>query len=264
MAKIVFIGMGNMGQAMLKGLLSLYRKEDLAFTETDRQKALSICESTGVAFVPDSRSLIKGADYIICAVKPQVYESVYKNLEGWLEERQIFISIAPGISIESIKARLKGVRVLRAMPNTPALVLEGMTALAYTDFLSREEEEEVAALFSAFGRYQRVEEKYMDAVVCISGSTPAYMYAFAEAIADTGLKLGLTKEDALLMVAQTMLGSAKMLLETGEHPSVLKDRVCSPGGTTIAALLALEEHGFNKAVQKAGEACYQRCLELKK
>ena len=150
------------------------------------------------------------------------------------------------------------------MPNTPALLGEGMTGVCYdAKAFDDEEKETIREIFTSFGEMCIVEERLMSAVVCASGSSPAYVYMFIEALADSAVKYGLPRDTAYKMAAQTVLGSAKMVLETGEHPGALKDKVCSPGGTTIAAVAALEEHGFRNAVIKAGDACYEKCENIK-
>lgn len=182
-----------------------------------------------------------------------------------LTKDQVIISLAPGISIQDIGARLGGgVRVVRAMPNTPALLGEGMTGVAYeAGMYSDEEKEEISLIFSSCGRMELVEERLMDAVGCVSGSSPAFVYMFIEALADSGVKYGLPRKTAYAMAAQTVMGSARMVLETGKHPGQLKDEVCSPGGTTIAGVSALEEHGLRSAVIKAADACYEKTQRMK-
>ena len=155
-------------------------------------------------------------------------------------------------------------KVVRAMPNTPALVGEGMTGVSYNkDEFSFEQRDVVDRFFNSFGKVVYVDEKLMDVIVCASGSSPAYVYMFIEALADSAVKYGIKRDDAYKLVAQTVLGSAKMVLETNEHPGVLKDKVCSPGGTTIAGVAALEEHNFRNAVIKATDACYDKCHNIK-
>jgi len=150
------------------------------------------------------------------------------------------------------------------MPNTPALVGEGMTGVSYNkDEFSFEQRDVVDRFFNSFGKVVYVDEKLMDVIVCASGSSPAYVYMFIEALADSAVKYGIKRDDAYKLVAQTVLGSAKMVLETNEHPGVLKDKVCSPGGTTIAGVAALEEHNFRNAVIKATDACYDKCHNIK-
>ncbi|MGL5436676.1 MAG: pyrroline-5-carboxylate reductase [Lachnospiraceae bacterium] len=263
--KFGFIGMGNMGFAILKGLLSSYDPAQLTFFEPGKEKAEDICARTGVTASADNKSCVVGSEYIVLAVKPQMYDKVIREIRDEITDQHIIISIAPGITIDDLMSRFaKTCRIVRAMPNTPALVGEGMTGICYDeDRFSQEEADTIQAFFCSFGKVERVDEKLMNAVVCASGSSPAYVYMFIEAMADSVVKYGLPRATAYEMVAQTVLGSARMVLETGEHPGRLKDQVCSPGGTTIAAVAALEEHGLRNALIKASDACYEKCTNIK-
>ncbi|WP_294144144.1 pyrroline-5-carboxylate reductase [uncultured Clostridium sp.] len=265
MAEIGFIGMGNMGYAILKGLLKVYGKEEIIFTDVNRERCGQVSEETGVASAADNAQCAASAKYIVLAVKPQFFAPVLSDIAGILTTDHIIISIAPGITVDSLKEKLgEDKRIVRAMPNTPALLGEGMTGVCYEPSLfNPEEQETIKAFFESFGKMQIVEERLMNAVVCVSGSSPAYVYMFIEALADSAVKYGLPREAAYKMAAQAVAGSARMVLETGEHPGALKDKVCSPGGTTIAAVSALEEYGFRNAVIKASDACYDKCTNLK-
>ena len=260
MAKIGFIGMGNMGSAILNGLLRVYKPEDLLFTAAHKEKMEAVTAKTGVVHVASNAECAKQSEYVILAVKPQYFETVFEEICPVLKEDQIVISLAPGQTIASLTERLGGkVRVVRTMPNTPALLGEGMTGMAYEESNYSEEEKAVLrGIFEACGRLEVVDERMMDAVGCVSGCSPAYVYMFIEALADGAVKYGLPRAKAYQMAAQTVLGSAKMVLETGKHPGQLKDEVCSPGGTTIAGVSALEEWGFRNAVIKAEDASYEK------
>lgn len=264
MAKIGFIGMGNMGYAILKGLLKCYDKEELIFTDVNEDRMNQVTKETGVPHAGSNAECANRCQYLVLAVKPQYYAPVLQNIMNFVTPKHIIISIAPGITIGQLKESL-GVdrRIVRAMPNTPALVGEGMTGVCYDAALfSDEEKASIAEIFQSFGRMKVVEERLINAVVCASGSSPAYVYMFIEALADSAVKYGLPRQDAYEMAAQTVLGSARMVLETGMHPGALKDNVCSPGGTTIAAVSALEEHGFRNSIIKAADACYEKCSKL--
>lgn len=265
MAKFGFIGMGNMGYAILKGLLQAYTKEEIIFTDVNRERAEQVAKETGAGYAESGALCAQEAEYVVLAVKPQYYNGVLEEIRPVLEEGQKVISIAPGISIDSLKEKLgQDKRIIRAMPNTPALLGEGMTGVCYDkEKFSEAEQKEIQVFFQSFGKMHLVEERLMNAVVCVSGSSPAYVYMFIEALADSAVKYGLPRDAAYEMAAQTVLGSAKMVLETGEHPGMLKDKVCSPGGTTIAAVSALEECGFRSAVIKAADACYEKCTNIK-
>ena len=265
MAKIGFIGMGNMGFAILQGLLKLYRPEDRLFTDVNQERMETVKKQTGVDFVESNAECANQSRIVVLAVKPQYYDAVLKNIKYAVKPEQIVISIAPGITIDSLVKKLgDGKRIVRAMPNTPALLGEGMTGVTYDRGLfTEEEEQEIRAFFQSFGRMEYVEERLMSAVVCASGSSPAYVYMFIEALADSAVRYGLPRDKAYEFAAQTVKGAAEMVLQTGKHPGELKDMVCSPAGTTIAGVAALEEYGFRNAVLKANEACYEKCEAIK-
>lgn len=261
MSNIGFIGAGNMGYAMLKGALSSISPENVGVTDRSFDKAESIAQETGVRHFESNADCVKNCKYVVFSIKPQVYENVVDEIRKFVDDSKIIISLAPNVSIEMLNGMFgKNVRVVRLMPNTPALVGEGMTGYCYDDALFNEEEKTfLADLFNSFGKAVKVSEKIMSAVVCASGSSPAYVFMFIEALADSVVKYGMSRDDAYTFVAQTVLGSAKIVLESGEHPGVLKDRVCSPGGTTIRAVEKLEECGLRNALFKATEACYNKC-----
>lgn len=258
--KIGFIGMGNMGYAMLKGILNHARPEDIVFSDASRERCMAVSKETGVLFAESNAECANVAKYLILAVKPQYYEKVLKNIENIVRPDHVIISIAPGITIDYLKDKLGAdKRIVRAMPNTPALVGCGMTGICYEDKeFDFNEKDVIDNIFSSFGKYKKVEERLLSAVTCASGSSPAYVYMFIEALADSAVKYGIPRDMAYEMVAQTVMGSAKMVLETKEHPGKLKDNVCSPGGTTIAGVSALEEYGFRNAVIKATDECYKK------
>lgn len=261
MSNIGFIGTGNMGYAMLKGAISSISPENVGVTDRSFDKAESIAQETGVRHFESNADCVKNCKYVVFSIKPQVYENVVDEIRKYVDDSKIIISLAPNVSIEMLNGMFgKNVRVVRLMPNTPALVGEGMTGYCSDDALFNEEEKTfLADLFNSFGKAVKVSEKIMSAVVCASGSSPAYVFMFIEALADSVVKYGMSRDDAYTFVAQTVLGSAKMVLESGEHPGVLKDRVCSPGGTTIRAVEKLEECGLRNALFKATEACYNKC-----
>ena len=264
MKQFGFIGMGNMGYAILKGLLKTVAPDQLIFSARNKAHMEQVAVETGVSYAADNVSCAKESSCLVLAVKPQQFDTVIGEIRGAVTEEQIIISIAPGITIENLQARFgKKCRIVRAMPNTPALVGEGMTGVCYDQALfSEEEKQTIETLFTSFGRMTIVEEKLMDAVVCASGSSPAYVYMFIEALADSAVKYGIPRADAYKLVAQTVLGSAKMVLETGIHPEQLKDNVCSPGGTTIAAVCELERTGFRTSIQSGIDACIRRNREM--
>ena len=198
MAKIGFIGMGNMGYAMLKGALAAFSPSDIIFSSPDREKCERISSETGVRFAESNAECGNNAKYIVLAVKPQMYPTVLKNIVNVVTEESVIISIAPGITIASIKNALgSNIRVVRAMPNTPALIGEGMTGVAYnaSDY-SFDERDVIDKFFTSFGKVVYVDEKLMDGVVCASGSSPAYVYMFIEALADSVVKYGIKRDHA--------------------------------------------------------------------
>ncbi len=197
-------------------------------------------------------------------MKPQFFPEVLKEIKEQVTKEHVLISIAAGITIETLRQSLASdTRIIRAMPNTPAMVNQGMTGICFSkaDF-TEEEKEIIFRFFGCYGRYEVFDEALMNAVVCANGSSPAYVYIFIEALADSVVKYGIPRDKAYLLAAQTVLGAAAMVLETGEHPGKLKDNVCSPGGTTIAAVSALEEYGFRNAIMKATDACYEKAVSL--
>lgn len=265
MKKIGFIGMGNMGYAILQGVLSKYAKEDLIFSSKSQEKKERIKTKTGVDYTEGNASLAKNCEILVLAIKPQMYDTVFLEIAKDMPSGQVVISLAPGKSIDELKSKLgDDKRIVRAMPNTPALLGESMTGISWiADEFSKVEKEGLIALFDSFGKSVVVEERLMDAVVSVSGSSPAFAYMFIDALADAGVKYGLKKSEAIQMAAQTLLGSAKMVLKSGEHPVVLKDKVCSPGGTTIAGVAALEESGFRASILAGAEAVYRKCTKIK-
>lgn len=265
MKKVAWIGMGNMATAMLKGVKTIFKKEELIFSRKDAKKREAFSKETGVEGASDNLSCANAAKYVILAVKPQFFPAVLEEIRPAITSEKVVISIAAGVECAAICEALGGkARVVRAMPNTPALLGEGMTGICYQEEeFSSEEIQTIEAIFSSFGRVKKVEERLINAVICVSGSSPAYVYLFIEALADSGVKYGLPRETAYEMAAQTVLGAAKMVLETGKHPGVLKDQVCSPGGTTIAGVAACEEYGLRNAVLKASDACYAKANQLK-
>lgn len=264
MAKIGFIGMGNMGYALLKGILRQYSKDDIVFTDVNEERMKHIYNETGVRYVQSNAECANNAKYIIFAVKPQYYDDVISNVKNIIKKDNVIISIAPGITIESLKMRIGfDARIVRAMPNTPALVGEGMTGISYNrnDF-EFAEREVIEGIFKSIGKAKFIPENLMSAVTCASGSSPAYVYMFIEALADSVVRCGLGRSDAYEFAAQAVMGSAKLVLETNAHPGILKDMVCSPAGTTIEGVAALEENGFRNAILQATKACHEKAEKI--
>ena len=263
---IGFIGTGNMGYPMLKGAVSAFGAEEVCFYDASPERRAFVKEETGASPMEDNKTLAASCRFVVLAVKPYVYPAVMEEIKEALGADTIVITIAAGVAIQQSKEALGAQRrIIRAMPNTPAMVKEGMTGICYSKDEFAEEEKQLAnAFFSAFGKVEVFEEKLMDAVVCANGSSPAYVYMFIEALADSVVKYGIPRDKAYVLTAQTVRGAAKMVLETGEHPGALKDKVCTPGGTTIAGVAALEEYGMRNAVIKATDACYEKAASMHK
>ncbi|MHB8790865.1 MAG: pyrroline-5-carboxylate reductase [Desulfobulbaceae bacterium] len=262
---IGFIGGGQMAEALIKGILSagLAGAERIMVVEPDAARQDYLRTTYSVRIARDSAELTAGSRTLILAVKPQVMARVLAQYRGQVTGEHLVISIAAGITIGALAAGLgEEVRIIRVMPNTPALVLAGASALASN---SRATAEDVAAakeILAAIGTCVEVSEPLLDAVTGLSGSGPGYVFAFIEALVDGGVLAGLPRPVAEQLVLQTVLGSAKLALETGEHPAVLRGRVTSPGGTTITGLQVLEESGFRGAVMAAVQAATERSREL--
>ncbi len=264
--KIVIIGAGNMAETIVSGLLKkgVVDAGQIWATDVDSQRLAHFQKTFKVQVGHDNQKAAKSSDIIILAVKPQVIYEVFCGLELSSCADQLILTVAAGIPIATVISGLhQEARVVRAMPNTPALVLEGVTALASGPGVTVEQIETAQAVFGAMGQVVVVDESHMDAVTGLSGGGPAYVCLFIEALADGGVKMGLSRSQAQLLAAQTVLGAAKMVIETKEHPGVLKDRVASPGGTTIAGLHQLEKGQLRGTVISAVESATIRCKELK-
>jgi pyrroline-5-carboxylate reductase len=263
--ELAIIGGGNMGEAILKGLLAaqLITPAQVTVTDVIEARLGYLRETYAVRSLTDNANAVAEADLIILAVKPQDIAQTVQGIAPVVHESQVIISIAAGVPTVKIEAAFaKPVRVVRVMPNTPALVLAGAAGLCAGSRATSADLEVARTLFEAMGKTVVVSEALMDAVTGLSGSGPAYVFVLIEALADGGVKMGLTREAALTLAAQTVYGSAKLLLETGVHPAELKDRVASPAGTTIAGLHALEERAFRGAIIEAVERATLRSREL--
>jgi pyrroline-5-carboxylate reductase len=263
--KIAFLGTGNMAEALVKGLLRAGSavKEEIVCAEPRAARREEIAQRYGVAVTPDNRAAAEEASICLLSVKPQTMDELLEEIAPAIDHRKLVVSIAAGIPISAIARKLgAGVRIVRTMPNTPALVGAGATALARGAHATDADLEEAKRLFEAVGIAHVVEEHHLDAVTGLSGSGPAFVFIAIEALADGGVKVGLARPVAMALAAQTVLGSAKLILETGEHPGRLKDQVASPGGTAIAGIHALEMGGLRAALIGAVEAATRRSHEL--
>ncbi len=263
--KIAVIGAGNMAEAIVSGLLKRGAAQpgDLVATDVDSRRLAHFQKTFGIGVGRDNQQAAHTADVVLLAVKPQVMDDVLCGLKLSPRACQLVISVAAGTSIASIAAGLSpGVSVVRAMPNTASLVLEGATALAGGPGVTEEQMRMAQAVFEAVGHVVVMDESHLDAVTGLSGGGVAYVYAFIEALADGGVKMGLSRSHAQLLATQTVLGAARMARDTGEHPGVLKDRVASPGGATMAGLHQLEKGGLRGTVISAVESATVRCKAL--
>ncbi len=263
--KLGFIGCGNMAQAMMGGIISenLLEAKEVIASDGYKPSLERAEESLGINTTLDNKEVARKSEMIVLSVKPQFYQNVIEEIRGEIKEDTIIITIAPGQSLEKLASMFdKDVKIVRTMPNTPAMVGEGMTAMCVNEFVSEEEAEKVQNILSGFGKAEIVPEYMMDAVVAVSGSSPAYVFMFIEAMADAAVLEGMSRQQAYVFAAQSVLGSAKMVLETKKHPAELKDMVCSPAGTTIEAVKSLEEKGFRAAVIDAMLACSERSRNM--
>ncbi len=262
--RIAFVGAGNMAGALIKGLLSAGACEPDAVWATDvRAERLAELQSKhGIRTGQDNAAAARWADVVVLATKPQVFDRLLAQVEHAVGDALV-ISIAAGVPIDAMEARLPAhTRVVRAMPNTPALVDAGATALAAGTHATDDDVALACRIFESVGVTVVLDESLLDAVTGLSGSGPAYIFLIIEALADAGVKVGLHRESAQKLAAQTVLGSAKLLLETGEHPGRLKDMVTSPGGTAIAGLHTLEAGGLRTTLINAVESATNRAREL--
>jgi len=263
--RIAFLGTGNMGEALVKGLLraGVAAKEEIVCTELRPERQEDIRARYGVRVTADNEKAVAEADIVVLSVKPQNMDELLEQIAPSIDHSKLVISIAAGISIAAIARKLgAGVRIVRTMPNTPALVGAGATALARGAHATDADLGQAKALFEAVGIAHVVEEHHLDAVTGLSGSGPAFVFLVIEALADGGVKTGLARNVAMALAAQTVMGAAKLVLETGEHPGRLKDQVTSPGGTAIAGVHALEQGGLRAALIAAVEAAARRSHEL--
>ncbi len=265
MAKLGFIGCGNMANAMMKGIIAnrvaapgdLRASDPSAETLARAEKALGIRASEG------NRALVRECETVVLSVKPQFYAEVIGEIAPEVRPEQLIITIAPGKTLEWLgKTFGKPVKIVRTMPNTPAMVGEGITAVCPNELVAPDDLEKALRILRGFGQAEVIPERLMDAVVSVSGSSPAYVFLFIEAMADAAVADGMPRAQAYRFAAQAVLGSAKMVLETGKHPGELKDMVCSPAGTTIEAVRVLEEKGFRSAVFEAMRACTRKAQSM--
>lgn len=263
--KIGFIGLGNMAKAMIGGMLQkdMVKAGDILGSARTKATVEKMQKEYGICGMGNNAEVAKAADVLVLAVKPQFFPEVIEEIRGEIKEETLIISIAAGKTLQWIEEAFdRKIKLVRCMPNTPALVGEGCTGVCVNPHVSEEETEYSLKLMESFGKAYLVPERLMDAVGAVSGSSPAYVFMFIEAMADGAVAAGMPRTQAYEFAAQAVYGSAKLVLETGRHPGDLKDMVCSPGGTTIQGLRVLEEKGMRGAVMDALLACVEKSQKL--
>ena len=266
--KIGFIGSGNMASAIIGGLINANLVEEGDVFVSDYSKdALDRIKKRfpSINTTQDNLEYLSQLDYLFLAVKPHIHSPVIAQIREGLQDNTVVITIAAGQTTDKVLQEFgKPVKLVRTMPNTPALVGMGMTAVTTGDRLDKKEVEEVLTLLKAMGKVEILPESLFDSFTALCGSGPAYVFMFIEAMADGAVREGIPRDKAYTMAAQTVLGSAQMVLETGIHPAVLKDQVCSPGGTTIEAVGSFEKTGFRSSVMEAIRVCTEKSIKLSK
>ncbi len=259
-----FIGAGNMAKAMIGGVLQsgLLTKEEIIASAVTQNTIDKVKEEFGINTTLDNKEVAK-ADIIFLAVKPIYCAQVIDEIKAGITEKQIIVSIAAGKDMAWLENAFGGKKkIIRTMPNTPALVGEGITAVCPNGEVTEAELQKVCEILESFGKAEVIKESMMDAVIAVSGSSPAYVFMFIEAMADAAVAEGMPRAQAYQFAAQSVLGSAKMVLETGKHPGELKDMVCSPAGTTIEAVHVLEQEGFRGSVMDCMRACAEKSRNM--
>ncbi len=265
--KLGFIGGGVMAEAMIAGILrqKTAAPGDVTASDILASRRDYLREQYGVKTVAQNEQALDGADVLVLAVKPQQLGEVLAGLKGKTPSGQFVLSIVAGAPIKVIAGRLGHQRIVRAMPNTPGQLGVGITAWTATAQVTEAQRKQAAAVLSALGpEVYLADEKLIDVATALSGSGPAYVFLFIEALTDAGVHLGMARETAHKLAVQTVVGSSTMVAQTGEHPAVLRNRVTSPGGTTAEALLVLENEGFRASIMKAVAAAYNKSVSLGK
>ena len=263
--KLGFIGCGNMASAIMGGIISngLMDAKEIIGADVFAPSREKVKANLGIQIAENNKEVVEKAEAFVLSIKPQYYEEVINEIKDYVKEDQLIITLAPGKTLAWLEEKFgKTVKIVRTMPNTPAMVQEGMTAACPNENVTAEELEYVLSILRAFGDAEVVPEKMIDAVVSVSGSSPAYVYMMIEAMADAAVAEGMPRQQAYKFAAKAVMGSAKMVLETGKHPGELKDMVCSPAGTTIEAVKVLEETGFRGSIMQAMEVCAEKSRNM--
>ena len=263
--KLGFIGAGNMAKAMIGGILknNIFKPEEVIASDLYEPGLRQAKESLGIHVTTDNKEVARTAEVLVLSVKPQFYEEVICEIKDVMKDNQIVVTIAPGKTLAWLEEKFgKPVKLVRTMPNTPAMVQEGMTGVCKNTYVTESEMEHVCDILRGFGEVEIIPERLIDAVVTVSGSSPAYVFMMIEAMADAAVAEGMPRKQAYKFAAKAVMGSAKMVLETGKHPGELKDMVCSPAGTTIEAVKVLEAAGFRSALMEAMEVCAEKSRNM--
>lgn len=264
--KIGFIGCGNMGSAMIGGMVKAGIVEGSnVYVADHHEKNFAKVNEFGVNTTLDNKEVAKNVDILFLSVKPYLYKDVISQIKEDVKEDVIIVAIAAGQSTKDVEEYFgRAVKVIKVMPNTPALVREAMSAVSPNEYITEPELNDVLTILNSFGKAEIVKESLMDAVTAVSGSSPAYVFMMIEAMADGAVQAGMPRTQAYTFAAQAVLGAAKMVLDTSKHPGALKDGVCSPGGTTIDAVAKLEETGFRNSIIAAMKACFDKSKAMSK
>lgn len=263
MKKIACIGTGAMGGAIIRAVCNKFDPNNITVSNRTLEKGKSFANDTGCRFADNNKDCIKDAKYIFIAVKPAFLSDLFTEIKNDIPSDAVVISMAAGVKIEKLESFAKA-RYVRIMPNVPAQIAKGMTALSCKDNINSEELSDITEILETAGKVEQVPEKLMDCVTGVSGSGPAFVFMFIEAMADAAVRCGMPRKQAYTYAAQTVMGSAALVLETGKHPGELKDSVTSPAGTTIEGVAALESNGMRNAVIEAVTASYNKSVSLGK
>ena len=262
--KISCIGTGAMGGAIMRAVCKNYDVKDITVTDKNAAAGEAFAKETGWFYAASNKAAINGADYIFIAVKPQFLKDVFDEIKNDIPSSAVVISMAAGVKIEKLQSMAPKARFVRMMPNVCAMIGQAMIAVTINDNISEKEAADVKEILATAGKVEQVPEKLMDCVTGVSGSGPAFVFMFIEAMADAAVRCGMPRAQAYTYAAQTVYGSAGMVLESGKHPAALKDMVCSPAGTTIEGVAALEKNGFRNAVIEAVTEAYKKSVDLGK
>ncbi|MDO8751368.1 MAG: pyrroline-5-carboxylate reductase [Dehalococcoidia bacterium] len=263
--RVGFIGGGVMAEAMISGILArgVARTGDILASDVIPERRAFLSQKYGIQIAEENRAVLGNADIVVLAVKPQTLSAVFRDLKGQAQPSQTYLSIVAGATIDTLARGLEHAAIIRAMPNTPAQIGEGISAWTATPAVDAERLKQAKAILEALGdEVYFQDEKYLNMVTALSGSGPAYVFLFIEALIDAGVLIGLPRDMSRRLALQTVQGSARFMAKTGKHPGELRDMVSSPGGTTVEALLKLEEGKFRATIEKAVAAAYEKAVRL--